>query len=409
MKNKVITTALTSLVLLFLAYVFFRYSGRTVTLHTLKVGFLYESDESNPSTNIFIRAEEDLEEAYPRQVITYTRSNVPEEEVEGSLLSLMKEGCSIIFTNSPSPHVKSFAKTHPKVQFCQVSPGLKEGEKEPLKEEEKYLDNYHTFQAELYQARYLSGIIAGLKLQDLVETRVITPEAALLGYVASSPKPEVISGFTAFFLGVRHFMPHATMKVYYTGEENNYYREKACTEALIREGCQVISQHTNTIGPAMACEESFSLKKAYFIAYNQGMTNLAPSSCLASIAPNWTPYVQGAVNALMAGEPIEKMVPGNLHDENDLSAGFEEDWLQLIDINYALLPYAVQKSISQTTSNLSKNPDLVFSGDYLGVSPWDETDTWDLNTPYEENKDSSFATFHYILKDVITAEEFKAK
>ena len=400
MKSKVRTTALTCLVLLLFSFVFFRYGGRSVSLHALTVGFLYAGDESTPYTYGFLRAQENLEEAYPREVKTYTQSNVPEEKVKEALLFLIKKGCTLIFTNSRSSLFQEVAATHPQVQFCQLSLKPYEGEKEPL-------ENYHTFQAETYQARYLSGIIAGFKLQDLVESRVITPVAATLGFVACSPSAEDISAYTAFFLGVRHVMPKATMKVYYTGEHNNYFLEKACTEKLIQEGCQVISQSTDSLGPAIACENSFSLRKAYFIGYNQPLQKLAPASCLSSIAPDYTPYIQGAARALLAGESIEKMVAGNLHPGNDLSASFSEGWLSLLDVNFALLPYAVQRNINQTLGSLHKNPGLVFSGNYLGVSPWDENDTWDLNTPYEENKNSSSPTFHYVLKDVIKTEDFE--
>ena len=113
--------------------------------------------------------------------------------------------------------------------------------------------NYHTFKGEAYQGRYVSGIAAGMKIKQLISDGIITEDQALVGFVAAFSTPEVISGYTAFLLGARSVVPSTKMRVLYTGTWSSYALEKASAQQLIDDGCVIISQHTDTIGPAIAC------------------------------------------------------------------------------------------------------------------------------------------------------------
>lgn len=396
MKRVYITTIVTALLVVAVFSLVYSVWDGTARVDALKVGFIYENDESTPYTYNFMLAQEALEASLPGRVRVYTHTNVPEDESDDALHALVQDGCSIIFTNNYSDQILEAARQYPDVQFCQTSYNAGNHDDCP--------DNYHTFNGAIYQARYVSGIAAGLKLRDLIDNRVIDADGALVGYIGAYPSVEVISGYTAFLLGVRSVAPEATMRVRYTYAWSSYNREKAGTRALIDEGCVVIGQHTDTIGPAMACEEAKGLHPVIHVGYNQSMVDIAPSTSLISTRVNWAPYVVGAVEALLEGREIEKNVSGAVFG-NDICAGFDHGWVELTELNLQLAPYGVQEKLNKAIDALRRGTLEVFKGDYVGVDPEDPNDTIDLRQGYRENAGSSWPTFHYLLKDVITVED----
>lgn len=128
----------------------------------------------------------------------------------------------------------------------------------------------------------------------------------------------------------------------------------------------------------------------------------APHTTLAGTRINWTPYILGAVKAVMDHKPIEKTVAGTVHPNHDMSAGFKENWVEMTRLNTAVLPEGAQEQLKETIQNLRDGKVQVFRGDYTGVNPNDPKDTIDLRSGFTENKDSSVSSFHYILKDVVT-------
>ena len=362
-------------------------AGRTVT-----VGFLYDNDEMTPYSYSFYMAQEAMQDTYGNRVRALMYSNVPEDEIEEPVHRMAAEHCDIIFTNGYG-NLRALARQYPEIQFCQVS-------NEPYPPEEA-APNYHTFKGEIYEGRYLSGVAAGLKLEEMIQRGTLAPEDAKVGFVAAFPYAEVISGFTAFLLGVRSVVPEATMYVKYTNLWSSFTLEKACAKELLRAGCVIISQHSDTRGPAIACEESYS-REVYHVGYNIDMTDEAPNTSLTGTRINWTPYVLGAVRAVMEGRPIEEVVAGNLHPNRDMSAGFRENWVELTQLNERLLPEGARERIAGTLTALENGEVQVFSGPYTGVNPEDASDTIDLRSGFKENEHSSIPMFHYILRDVIT-------
>lgn len=396
MKRVYITTVIASLLVLALFAAAYSVWERQPGADGIVVGFIYENDESTPYTYNFTLAQKALERELGEKVSVQAKSNVPEGEVLDAAEELVRSGCEIVFTNSYSEQFLEAAQKYSQVQFCQNSYYAGEHEDCP--------DNYHTFNGEIYQARYVSGIAAGLKLRDLIDTHALGADEALVGYVGAFPTVEVISGYTAFLLGVRSVAPEATMRVRYTGAWSSYSREKACAKALIEEGCVAISQHTDTIGPAMACEEASAERQVFYVGYNQDMIDVAPATSLVSVCVNWTPYVVGAVKAVLAREPIEEYVEGRAHG-NDLSAGFDQNWVQVLTLNRQIAAYGTQEKLDRAVDALRKGGLEVFKGDYTGVNPDAPEDTVDLKQGYRENEKSSWPTFRYVLDDVIAVEE----
>ena len=398
MKRAYIVTALTCLVIMAVFIGCFKILNLSGGKDHLKIGFIYDNDESTPYTYNFSLAKDAVEKKYGEKVEILSCSNVLDDEMEEPLRELADEGCDIIFFNGYSEKVIELAPEYPGVEFCQAS----------------YMDmssmdvpeNYHTFKGEAYQGRYVSGIAAGMKIKQMITEGVITGDQAIVGFVAAFPNSEVISGYTAFLLGVRSVVPQAVMRVCYTHTWSSYALEKDAAESLIEAGCVVVSQHTDTIGPAIACEEASDQNThVYFVGWGQSMSEVAPGSSLVTARICWEPYVLSAVDSLMANKTIESGVSGKIHG-HDVSAGFDKGWVEMIGLNLPVVAPGTQEAMDVAIEQFKRgNDDFVFKGDYTGVSQTDPSRTIDLRNGYVENENSSYPMFDYILSDVITVLE----
>ena len=194
------------------------------------------------------------------------------------------------------------------------------------------------------------------------------------------------------------------MRVRYTGTWGSFSLEKRMTEELIQEGCVIISQHTDTIGPVLACEEASLTHNVYHVAYNQSLLGVAPRSALIAARINWTPYIVSAVEAVLNRETIESVVKGNVHG-NDVSAGFEYGWVEVMDLNAALAAPGTKEKIDEAIGQFKTgNKRQAFKTDVTAVSATDSSVTIDLNGGFLENERSSYPSFYYLLPDIITVE-----
>ncbi len=364
---------------------------------SVTIGLILDGDESTPYSRNFIKAVESVVPEYGDKVSVITRCNVPYEEVDRVLRELAESGCDIIFTNSIgfSDYVKAVAKDYPAIQFCQATGN--NANTSPV------LENYHTFMGEIYEGRYIAGMIAGMKLQELIDAGEIAEDEAWIGYVAAYPYPEVISGYTAFILGARQTCKTAVMRVKYTYTWTGYMREKELAGQLIDEGCIVISQHSDTIGPAVMCENARADHPVFHVGYNLDMIDVAPTTSLIGTRINWTPYIRDAVRAVMSDRKIEEVVKGHING-NDVGAGFERGWVEMLELNPAIAPEGGQELIDRTIDEFELGRVHVYSGNYYGVDPETPTDTINLRMEYIENRYASAPSFHYILRDIVIVE-----
>lgn len=361
----------------------------------VRVGFVYDGDETEPYTYNFMVAQRALKSKYGDSVEVEVQSNVLDDDGEAAVRKLVANKCDLVFTTSwgYGEVTKRIAAEHPEVQFCQAT--CSNANEEPV------LENYHTFMGHIYEGRYVSGVVAGMKIQQMIDQGKLDASDAKVGYVAAFEQPENISAYTAFLLGVRSVVPTATMEVSYVNTWSSYTAEKECAERFIRDGCVVISQSTNTIGPALACEEAAATHEVYHVGYNQSMNETAPTMALVATRMNWAPYVLGATEAVLQGAEIEGVVSAQIHGR-DAGAGFDKDWVQMLDLNTLVAPEGAQEAMDAAIEGLKRGSIDVFKGDYVGVNPADPSDTCDLSQGYHENADSSAPTFGYVLKDVIT-------
>lgn len=361
----------------------------------VKVGFVCVGDTGSSYTSNFMQVQEELKTLYGDKIEMYTRENVEEGTEEKAFRNLAEQQCDIIFSTSYGYQatVKKLAEEYADIQFCQVA-----GENA---NESPVLSNYHTFMGHIYQGRFISGVVAGLKLQELINRSSISKKQAKVGYVAAYPCAEVISGYTAFFLGVRSVVPEAVMTVRYTNSWDNYNQEKIVASELIAENCVIISQHSNTIGPAVACEQS--QKMVFHVGYNQDMIEVAPTTSLVSCRINWSPYILSAVKAVFENKKIESVVNGTVNG-NDTGGGLTEDWIQMLKVNEVITVPGTEEKVEECIKAFEAGQIHVFKGNYTGINPEDPKDQCDLRTEYIENENGSAPSFHYVLDKVITVK-----
>jgi len=398
MKRKYVITLISAFVMILLSMLIHYLTKTDMNDRIVKVGFVYVGDASTAYTGNFIKAQNEIAARYGDRVEIIAQYNVMEGNEEPILQKLVDEGCGIIFATSYgySNTVKEMAKKYPEIEFCQATGDNANSD--------EVLSNYHTYMGHIHEGRYVSGVIAGRKLKELIDSGIIQPADAKIGYVGAYPYAEVISGYTAFLLGVRSVVPQATMVVKYADTWSNYSVEKEIAKELIDEGCVIISQHSDTEGPAVACEEAPDKTTVFHVGYNISMMDVAPTTSLVSTRINWEPYMVAAVGAVLEGKPIEKVVECSING-NDAGAGFRENWVEIIGINDVILPFGTKELAEDIIKEFKHGRIDVFKGDYQGTNPYDSADTISLINGYPECAKASAPSFGYVLDDIITIEE----
>lgn len=190
------------------------------------------------------------------------------------------------------------------------------------------------------------------------------------------------------------------MLVKYTDTWSSYSLEKKVAMELIDQNCVIISQHSDTNGPAIACETAKKDVPVYHVGYNQSMTEIATTRSLVSCTVDYSYYFEQSVGAILEGKPIESCIDGKTYGQ-DAMAGFDKGWVRVLDTNKAIVAAGTEQAIEETIHKLNDGEIEVFYGPYTGTNPLDEKDTINLETPFKENEKSSSPTFCYVLDDVI--------
>ena len=222
---------------------------------------------------------------------------------------LVGKGCSIIFANSygHQTFMAQAAEQFPDVTFVSMT-----GDFAAV----SGIANLKNAFTSVYQARYVSGVVAGMKVKELVESGTLTADVqpnsfddqgrVKIGYVGAYNYAEVVSGYTAFFLGLRSVYPNVVMEVNYTNSWFDIDKEAAAAEALIANGCVIIGQHADSTGAPAATEKLLADGKiCYSVGYNIDMLPTAPNAALTSPCNHWDVYYKYAMNAAMKGEEIK--------------------------------------------------------------------------------------------------------
>ena len=267
---------------------------------TVKAGFIFLHDENSTYDLNFINA---AKEACEKLGVEYLlKTGIPEgQECADAAEELIDEGCNFIFADSfgHEPFLLQIAKDYPEVEFCHAT---------GTQAHTSGLDNYHNGFASIYEGRFLGGVAAGLKLNEMIEAGTITPEQAKVGYIGAYPYAEVKSGYTSFFLGVRYVCPSATMEVTFTNSWYDPTLEKEGATKLIANGCVLISEHADSMGAPTECEAN----NVPFVFYNGSAADACPNTFIVASRIDWAPYMEYAMNCTAEGKAIDADWTGTL-------------------------------------------------------------------------------------------------
>ena len=249
----------------------------------MKVGVLYISDPSEGSGYSYTHdlgiqgMQENLglnSDQIERKIVDDGDAAATEEAIK----ECINDGCRIIFTTSWGymETTSEMAEQYPDVYFSHGTGYLSNGK------------NFNNYFGRIYQARYLSGIVAGMNTKS-----------NKIGYVAAqdSSNSEVTGGIDAFAIGVESVNPDAKIYVVVTNSWYDANKEKAASEQLLDMGCDVMAQHCDTAYPQTLAQD----RGVYGIGYNSDMSKETPNSCLTSVIWNWSAYYTSAVKSVMNG------------------------------------------------------------------------------------------------------------
>lgn len=307
--------------------------GDELTLENIKVGFVHITDPSDQgyTYNHNRGTEKMAKELGLREDQIINKFNMPEtSDAENAMRELVEQGCHIIFATSfgHEQFMLKVAEEHPEVQFCHAT-GYQAGM--------SGLPNMHNYFGAIYQARYLSGIAAGLKT-----------ETNKIGYVAAQPFAECISGLSGFYLGALSVNPDVTMEVKYTYSWHDPVKEGQMAQALIDSGCDVIGQHADSTACATTAEQN----GVFHVGYNADMREAAPNASLTSAVWDWSIYLKFAIEKLVAGEEIPV----------DWSQGLSEGAVDISPLNEEIVAEGTAEAIEEARDRIVNGDWDVFTG-----------------------------------------------
>ncbi len=290
----------------------------TVTVPSdFKIGLITLHDEQSTYDKNFIDAFKSVTKAMGiADENAIVVSNIPESEAcYNTAVDLVGRGCKVIFADSfgHEEHLLRAAKEYPNVQFCHATGTTAHTEN---------LANFHNAFASIYEGRYLAGIVAGLKLNEMIANGKITADQAVMGYVGAFTYAEVVSGLTSFYLGAKSVCPSVTMKVRYTGSWYDQAAEQEAANALIKKDkCVLISQHADSLGAPKACQKA----KVPNVSYNGSTYSAGKDTWMVSSAINWAPYFQYIIEQTVKGEAIVTDWTGTIANNAVVLSGLNQD------------------------------------------------------------------------------------
>ena len=281
-----------------------------------KIGFICLHDEKSTYDLNFLNAVDTVKQALnlkDEQVIV--KVNGPEtDDCYTAAADLVDQGCDIVFANSfgHEDFILKAAREFPEVEFCHAT---------GTQAHTAGVANFHNAFASIYQGRYLAGIVAGMKLNEMIAAEKITADQAKIGYVGAWTYAEVISGYTSFYLGAKSVCPSVTMDVQFTGSWYDAVEEKNVAEALIARNCVLISQHADSMGAPSACEAAGVPN----VSYNGSTYESCPETFMVSSAINWAPYYNYIIKCVNTDTAIAADWTGGIAEGSVVLTGINQD------------------------------------------------------------------------------------
>ena len=324
----------------------------------IKVGAILVGDETEGYTLAHMNGMEKAAEALKAEGKTVTieyKKKVPEDNsVETNANNLIASGCDLIITNSYGHQFNfgSAIEQNPDVTFVSMTGDKAAG---------SGLPNYFNAFTKVFESRYVSGIVAGLKLQSLLDSGELNPtdypnsydgENIKIGYVGAFNYAEVVSGYTAFYLGIKSVVPNIVMTVKYTNSWFSEEREAAVGEFLMEQGCVIIGQHADSTGAPAAVQKAHAAgtnTMCYSVGYNVPMNDVAPDVVLTSASNNWEAYYETLFRAVYDGTPVPQ----------DWAEGYAADAVMITELGTACAP-GTQEAVDKAIAGIKDGSIKVF-------------------------------------------------
>ncbi len=344
---------------------------------TVKVGLICIGDENDQGyTYNFIRGKEAATEALDAKGISVewvVKWNIGEDSgCEDANIELADEGCDLIINNSFGfePFMLKVAPDYPDIEFISCTNQASWGDG---------LDNTHNAFANIYEGRYLAGVVAGMKLQQMIDEGTITADKAVIGYVGAFSFAEVVSGFTSYFLGARSVCPSVTMKVQFVGSWSDATEEANAASALADMGCVMISQHSDNTTPATTAQS----KGVFHTGYNNDMISVAPEASLIGTRINWAPYFEYAIESVANGESFDQ----------DWCHGMDMDAVVMTDLNEAIAAPGTAEKLAEVEADIRSGKLQVFDTSTFTIAGAKLETAFALDTDGDFAPDSEEAVF----------------
>ena len=344
---------------------------------TVKVGLICIGDENDLGyTYNFIRGKEAATEALAAKGITVdwvVKWNIGEDSgCEDANIELADDGCQLIINNSFGfeEFMLKVAPDYPDIEFISCTNQASWGDD---------LENTHNAFANIYEGRYLAGVVAGMKLQQMIDEGEITADQAVIGYVGAFSFAEVVSGFTSYLLGARSVCPSVTMKVQFVGSWSDATEEGNAASALADMGCVMISQHSDNTTPATTAQS----KGIYHTGYNNDMISVAPEASLIGTRIDWAPYFEYAIEAVANGESFDQ----------DWCHGMDMGAVVMTELNEAIAAPGTAEKLAEVEAQIASGALQVFDTSTFTINGQPLTSAFALDTDGDFAPDSEEAVF----------------
>ena len=341
----------------------------------LKIGVILIGDENEGYSYAHISG---IKEAaanlgIPDENILWKYSVSEDAGCYDAAMDLVDAGCKLVISNSygHQTYMQQAAQEVPDVTFVSMT-----GDTASV----SGLPNFKNAFTKVFQSRYVSGVVAGMKIAEL-DAQGAIPEKSLdadgnvrIGYVGAYPYAEVVSGYTAFYLGAKSVYDKLTMEVSYTNSWSDLTAEAEAANALLSDGCIIIGQHADSTGAPSAVQAAYEKGETVFsVGYNVDMLSVAPDAALTSAANNWSVYYTYAIGAVLNGEEVA----------TNWAAGYESDAVRLTQLGPNVAAGTAEK-VAEVEEALGNGSLQVFDTDSFTVDGKKIEDyTIDLNGDYD--------------------------
>lgn len=352
---------------------------KTADSGSLKVGYLLSSDGDAPDTVARVQGIRKMQEETglsDEQIII--KQSVKKADCEKSATELAEKGCSIIFAENPKfeSALEETAKKYPDIQFCQEGGKLAK---------ESGLSNFHNYDTRIYEAYHVAGLVAGIKLNHLLDKGDITASDCVIGFVAYEKNAKTTSCINAFYLGVERACSQSTVLVRYVGKRGNYDADGKAARQLIAAGVKMMAQYTYSTAVATVCAEN----DTPLIGNDVNLISTAPKNALTSVTSDWSKYYTYAVNKVLKEKKIAA----------DWTAGYAEDAVVLSQLNDAHVTDGTAARVAELEKNLRAGNAKVFNTEKFTI------DGSSLNTLSTSN--ASFKKYKKYIKNGNFQESMK--